>query len=455
MNCCIVVKVSRRSVAFWYQADGLRYSPLQMKGVGEVPLYFYVRDNQFEFGAQARDRFYQNDPDAYGDYFSLIGDPSRHFMLHDSPKRIKQLLYYGIEQYLSHFLNTILYKSDSIEAYRAALPLKFVFAPDLGEPEKMLVADMFREAGYRIVSVLGYSNILLEQLRGDGTINPNKAALILSGLDDTLYLELYDSGIDQPLKIIAIPNQGADPRIRILAGMILNYILDQQPYLDLNTARELSALLPYCTVLLQNPPVILTGEAELTTGDKCWFRINLSKVEDSLRYYSGDLAATTIISDLLQRSNLAPDDVVVLLATEQIQTPYFSERLLKQYRHVQRIMPLHHDGAMELVFRKTVQRTETINNKTAQINPTIQRNPITAANPVIPNNPTTTTSARQAMPERPKMPPPLPQKPAPGPPKLPPPIPAAKAQTGQAGQQQQPPHQPPAPPPMPPFKKKN
>jgi hypothetical protein len=215
-------------------------------------------------------------------------------------------------------------------------------------------------------------------------------------------LELYDSGIDQPLKIIAIPNQGADPRIRILAGMILNYILDQQPYLDLNTARELSALLPYCTVLLQNPPVILTGEAELTTGDKCWFRINLSKVEDSLRYYSGDLAATTIISDLLQRSNLAPDDVVVLLATEQIQTPYFSERLLKQYRHVQRIMPLHHDGAMELVFRKTVQRTETINNKTAQINPTIQRNPITAANPVIPNNPTTTTSARQAMPERPK-----------------------------------------------------
>jgi hypothetical protein len=154
MSYCVVVKVSRRSVAFWYQSDGKRYSPLLMKGNHVVPLYFHVENNQFDFGAGARDRFFQHDPHAYGDYFELIRDPSQHFTLHNSPKRVKQLLYYGIEQFLSHFLNTVLYKSDAIESYRAAFPLKFIFEPDLAEPERNLVAGLFTEAGYRAVSVL-------------------------------------------------------------------------------------------------------------------------------------------------------------------------------------------------------------------------------------------------------------------------------------------------------------
>jgi hypothetical protein len=127
MNGCVVVKVSRRTVTFWYQTDGQRYSPLLMKGAQEAPLYFYVENNQFDFGARARDRFYQHDPNAFGDYFELIKDPGRHFIMHNSSKRAKQLLYYGIEQYLSHFLNTVLYKSDSIESYRAGFPLEIYF----------------------------------------------------------------------------------------------------------------------------------------------------------------------------------------------------------------------------------------------------------------------------------------------------------------------------------------
>ncbi|MBB5395073.1 hypothetical protein [Mucilaginibacter sp. AK015] len=427
MNYSVVVKVSRRSVAFWYQAGGKRYSPLLMKGVSEVPLYFYVRDNQFEFGISARDRFYRHDPDAFGDYFELIGDPVRHFMLHDSPKRVKQLLYYGIEQYLSHFLLTVMYKNDAIEAYRGAFPLKFIFGPDLEEPERALVAEMFREAGYRTVSVLSYSNLLIEHLRSAGIVGGQKAVLVLTGLDGTLYAELYKNGAEGPLTSIALPNQGADPRIRILAGMILTYITDQCPYLDLDTGRELNTLIPYCANLLQDPPVILTGEAELSTGDKYWFRINMTKVEESLQYYSGDLAANTAITDLLRRVGVLPEDVVVLLATGAIQTPYFSRRLLKQYPRVLPIEPVHTDGAMQLVFRKAGPRP---------ITPPPEINSV----PAIPGPVT---------PERPKMPPARPPVPA----ALQrgkheaadkrPPLPAATPKTS-----------PVVPPPLPPVKKK-
>jgi hypothetical protein len=294
-----------------------------MKGTNEVPLYFYVQNNQFDFGARARDRFYQHDPDAFGDYFELIKDPSRHFTLHNSPKRVKQLLYYGIEQFLSHFLNTVMYKSDSIEAYRGAFPLKFIFEPDLGEPERNLVAEMFREAGYRTVSVLSYNHLLLEHLRESQVVGQEQAALLLTGLDDTLYLELYAKGAATADSGIAIPNQGADPRIRILAGMIVAYIQEQNAYLDLDMDREVGALLPYCAGLLTGARMILTGEAELTSGNSCWFRVNLKSVEDSLQYYSGDLMISTSVHDLLQRFDIRPEDVVMLLCSDQIKTPYF------------------------------------------------------------------------------------------------------------------------------------
>jgi len=462
MNCCIVVKVSRRSVAFWYQADGGHYSPLLIKGVGEVPLYFYVRDNQFEFGVPARDRFYRNDPDAYGDYFTIIGDPSRHFMLHDSPKRVKQLLYYGIEQYLSHFLNTVLYKSESIEAYRAALPLKFVFGPDLGEPERSLVADMFREAGYRTVSVIGYINPLMEQLRLDGTINTNKAALILSGLEDNLYAALHVPGDDRSIKTLIIPNQGADPRIRILSGMVLSYILDQQPYLDLDHSREVSALLPQCAALLREPPMILTGEADLTTGDKCWFRVNLSKVEDSLQYYTGDLTVTTAIADLLQQSNLTPADITVVLATEQIQTAYFSERLLKQYPHVHKVTPAQHDGAMELIFRKTIPAGSSLTTNHPTATPKTGTPAQSATGwpekpplPIKPKVPPPAPQRSATAPVQPKIPPPVPRPAAaPAPSKIPPPLPVAIKQVGEPGGPSALTPGKPAAPPMPPIKKK-
>jgi hypothetical protein len=408
MNCCVVVKVSRRSVAFWYQAEGKRYNPLLMKGTNEVPLYFYVQNNQFDFGARARDRFYQHDPDAFGDYFELIKDPSRHFTLHNSPKRVKQLLYYGIEQFLSHFLNTVMYKSDSIEAYRGAFPLKFIFEPDLGEPERNLVAEMFREAGYRTVSVLSYNHLLLEHLRESRVVGQEQAALLLTGLDDTLYLELYAKGAATADSGIAIPNQGADPRIRILAGMIVAYIQEQNAYLDLDMDREVGALLPYCAGLLTGARMILTGEAELTSGNTCWFRVNLKSVEDSLQYYSGDLMISTSVHDLLQRFDIRPEDVVMLLCSDQIKTPYFSERLLKHYPHVKSLSAAHTDGAMQLIFSKASPATGTgpeqiVPKLPPALPPKITATPAPAVKPPLP-------AVKPTAGERPKtiVPPPLP-----------------------------------------------
>jgi len=383
MEFCVVVKISRRSVTFWYQTEGRRYSPLALKGSHEVPLYFYVDNNQFNFGLYARERFHNHDPNAFGHYFEIIKDPSRHFILQNSPRRVKQLLYYGIEQYLSHFLNTVLYKSDSIESYRPTFPIKFIFEPDLSEPERNLVEQLFIDAGYRRVSVVSYNDRLLEHLRAIRFIRTDQAALMLTGLDNTLYLDLYPKDSESPVSTLALADQGSDPRIRILAEMILNYINEQNPYLNLDKNLEISALLPYCAVLLAVPRMIATGEAELTSGTKFWFRVNLKTVEERSRYYQDDLVMSTSIGELLQNYSIKPVELVILLCSEQIKTSYFSERLLKQFPMVRNVEPIHADDSIQLIFN-------TISN-------------ISEIPPILP-------VISQVEKQSPKLPPPLPPK---------------------------------------------
>jgi hypothetical protein len=54
MNFCVLVKISKRMVSFWYQSDGSPYAPLVIKESNEVPLYFYVNGNDFIFGNSAK-----------------------------------------------------------------------------------------------------------------------------------------------------------------------------------------------------------------------------------------------------------------------------------------------------------------------------------------------------------------------------------------------------------------
>ena len=138
MGSGVVVKISRKELHFWYQSEGSPFSPLEMKEGNVVPLYFYINGNDFVMGNFARDRSNMNDPNSYCDYFEIITDPSKYFTIHGDSKPVKQLLYYGIENYLSHFIKTVLYKNDSIESYRQNFCLRFWFDTDIEEKEKKL-----------------------------------------------------------------------------------------------------------------------------------------------------------------------------------------------------------------------------------------------------------------------------------------------------------------------------
>ncbi|WP_442591218.1 hypothetical protein ACSBL2_08295 [Pedobacter sp. AW31-3R] len=350
MKFCVLAKISKRMVSFWYQSDSNAYAPLSIKESNEIPLYFYVNGNDFIFGSVARDRFNRHDPHAYGNYFEIIKDPGTHFTIYGNKKPVKQLFYYGIEQYLSHFLNTVLYKTDSIESYRQHFPLRFLFDTDIEDHEQSLIEHLFQEAGYFNLDRVLYNKNLFGVLTQKGILPREKAVLLLSGVDDVLYLQLYKNINAAVTDSFKLEGQGADPRVKILADMIVEYIILQNSYLSIDKDTEIALLLPFCAGLLEKTQPIIKGDAELSDGNKYWFKVNERNLNDRLQYYSNDGLIYTAIDDLLKSAALRVDDVVILLGTEEISTSYFSTKLLKKYHYVKEVQAADIRDTMKAIF---------------------------------------------------------------------------------------------------------
>lgn len=389
MKFCVLAKISKRSVSFWYQSDSNAYAPLSIKGSNEVPLYFYVNGNDFIFGNAARDRFNRHDPNAYGNYFEIIKDPGKHFSIYGNKKPVKQLFYYGIEQYLSHFLNTVLYKTDSIESYRQNFPLRFLFDTDIEDNEKSLIEYLFQEAGYFNLDRVHFNGMLFGMLAQKGILLKQKAVLLLSGIDDVLYLKLYKDINAEAIASFRLEGQGADPRVKTLADMIVEYIILQNSYLSINKDVEVAALLPFCAGLLENISPIIKGDAELSDGSTYWFRVNQSNLNERLQYYSNDSMIYTAIDDLLKSGGLVVEDVIILLGTEEISTVYFTNKLLKKYHYVKEVTAVDIRDTMKSIFAEISRSGYTVQSK-LPVTP-----PVVRARPELP---------------KPKMPPPLPPK---------------------------------------------
>ena len=390
-------------VSFWYQSDSNAYAPLSIKESNEIPLYFYVNGNDFIFGSTARERFNRHDPNAYGNYFEIIKDPGKHFTIYGNKKPVKQLFYYGIEQYLSHFLNTVLYKTDSIESYRQHFPMRFLFDTDIEDNEQSLIEHLFQEAGYFNLDRVQYHKTLLDVLVQKGTLPPGKFVLLLSGIDDVLYLKLYKHHQAEAIGSFKLEGQGADPRVRILADMIVEYIVLQNSYLSIDKDTEIAVLLPFCASLLEQSSPIIKGDAELSDGNKYWFKVNEKNLNDRLQYYSNDSMIYTAIDDLLKSGGLVIDDVVILLATEEISTSYFSNKLLKRYHHVKEVKAADIKDTMKSIFAEI--SSSNYKTKSAPVITPVVRH----AAPITPVAPAVPVAKRPPLPT-PKLPPALPPK---------------------------------------------
>ena len=50
MDFCVLIKISKQKVSFWYQSGSSPFESLSIKDSNEFPLYFFVDGSDFIFG---------------------------------------------------------------------------------------------------------------------------------------------------------------------------------------------------------------------------------------------------------------------------------------------------------------------------------------------------------------------------------------------------------------------
>ena len=356
MDFCVLLQISKNKISFWYQIGTNPYAPLVINSTNEVPLYFYVDGNDFIFGDTiAIERFFSNDPKAFGNYFEIIKDPSKHFIIAGNKKPVKQLLYHGVEMNLNFFLNQVLYKNDSLESYRQNFPLRFWFEPDIEDKEKTLIESLFNGAGYDNIERIDYYSSLFQSLSSDSVIDKNGAVLLLSGISNTLYLELYVNIYESQCGSSKLEGHGADPSVKILSEMIIEDILAQESYLILNKDNEIEALLSYAAQQLENNSPIIKGFAILLDGKKHYFEVKQRVLNERLLYSSSDGIIFAAISDLISSHSVTPHNVTILLVGKELNTTYLINKLLVRFPKVRGVEKKHNIEALKFVFTKIAQ----------------------------------------------------------------------------------------------------
>jgi hypothetical protein len=334
MSFCVLVHISKNSISFWYQQEGAPFEPLAIKDGNNMPLYFFAKENDFILGSAARERFLNGDQvNAFGNYFDIISNSVNYFTVYGNKKHVKFLMYYAVEQYLSHFLNTVLYKNDSIEGYRNNFPLRFIFSNDVAQKERLLVESIFKESGYDNIDSLSYTQFLFNFLTSENIINHQIPSILLTGLNGDLFIELYSNVFINPISHLIVEEQGSDPRVKYMAKMIYDDAMSTTR-LNLDVKKELTHLLPYAKEFLSQDSAIPKGDITLSDGTNCWVKLKRKDLDQLLIYDEGISKINKAIEKILSEHAVQSNKVQLILNGDAVNTEYFIDKLKEKYGNV-------------------------------------------------------------------------------------------------------------------------
>lgn len=401
MNYCVLVHISKSSISFLYQQQGAPFEALAIKDGNVMPLYFYAKENDFILGSAARERFLNGDQvNAFGNYFEIVTNPASYFTVYGNKKHVKFLLYYAVEQYLSHFLNTVLYKNESIEGYRNNFTLRFTFSNDVALKERLLVESIFKESGYDNIESLSYTQFLFTFLANENFINPQIPVILLSGIDGNLFIELFSKSFINPISHVIVEEQGSDPRIKYMAKMIYDDAM-ATARLNLNLKNELSHLLPYAKEFLLQDSAIPKGDITLSDGTNCWVKIKRKDLDQLLIYDEGISKIFKAIEKILTENAVQSNIVQIILNGDSVNTQYFIDKLKEKFGNVIGTPAKTENEVLKLLFKNISDDGYQIKHKSssdsstsAAINtrsnfnePPIAKIPPVATNPPVVNTP--------------------------------------------------------------------
>lgn len=333
MRFAILLKLSRKTIRFWYQLEGAAYSPLSYSGSTSSPLVFYVKGDEFHIGDSAQLRLLDSDPNVYGDYFEQIKDTTKTFDFFGDTRPVKHLLVLGAETVFNYFLKNILLSSDFIGGIRSKICLRIWYDDDIEDYEKHFVENLMRESGYENISAVNPEPHIHAEL--GYYLKTKNPRLLLTSVGKDVYCKFYkspDYSLKQKLKLEKL---GVDPRAEELGKMILQDIREANPYLTINEQAELDLMREHCQIVLSAIAPIIRNEIQLSTGVSVDYKIITRDLEDKLIY--NRVVEDKIIPPIESMLNSVSQPVSscdVVLLGDSVNTDFHKERIGLKFARV-------------------------------------------------------------------------------------------------------------------------
>lgn len=362
MESCLLVRINRNELSFWYKIKGAQFAPLQSRGASSVPLCFYVSESDFIMGEIARQKMQDGDRNTFGNYFEIIKDPTKFFNIYNDSKPVKKLIYFGIESYITNFIKTVLYRSESIETYRANFCLRFWFDLDIEENEQIFVLQLFKEAGYENVESINFNRALFETIEVKNAVSTQSHLISLKSIDNNLFFQ-YITPLNRVVKHTSyLEGLGSDPRANILAELIVKDIVEVNPSVFIDVSKEVLFIRSFVGKLLKKLSPVISGEVSLSSGKNFSYKVRKKELDKQLRFYSGFEKIFLEIDDLMQENSINLNNVSILVLGEEISTDYFLNVLSQKYSTVLGL----EEEVLNLILSKIFESIENNQYKLSQ-----------------------------------------------------------------------------------------
>lgn len=350
MKYCVIVCVNRNQVTFYYQQQGCKVMPLEYNGVQTHPLYFYSDNYNFSFGTYAKQQFLNGNPHSFGNYFDEITHPTKSFDFYSNEKQIKYLLYHAVESALNYFLNTVLYETKQIESYRGNFPLRFVFESDVQDKEKIVITQLFSEAGFQNLESFSLNRFLLEEIIAENTGLDFKNTFVkLQSLNGVLYVQYFEKEFETAKYVKVFPGLGNDPRLRITAELLYYKSLASSRVV-LQEEEEIFNLINVAKEFLENPSSLPSGTITLSDGSRSFVRLKKSEIDQKLFYMGFENKLYKAIDGFLDEFEIQQNDnLKMVLVGAEVSTPYFIDKLSNKYVSVMPVRSITVSNALEKI----------------------------------------------------------------------------------------------------------
>lgn len=325
MNHCILVELSKKSIAFSYYTNDIdKFEPYGDELV--KPLAVWFSGSSVIIGTDAKNEAQRGTPNAFYDLFGLM-ERQEHFSYANEKHEYNKLILYTIKAGLKEFfIRVMLNTQGTLDENIANLPLLLSFGSDVELNERNVLMNQLRGNGFgNICEINEDFYAICSFCKGEAL--KKQLSLILSSDGEDIYGNIYQG--DHSVDYFVYRNAGVDPRVDKLAKLVWERTQAESDWLEID--QEMPELRTAAIKFIQSGSIECNDALVLSNG----YSYSYYLTREDLSLYNqvdGGHLVREIIDHVVQFGD--KNSCLVILKDKAVDNQYLQDLLLPDFPHL-------------------------------------------------------------------------------------------------------------------------